>query len=375
MQNKKILLVGDANHQFITNYAKWLNVGQSSQIIEIDILSVTTILNENLKFFSKVYQIKRNFFTQIKWFGKYYRLYKFKKLIPSLTKYDFVHFHYFGRESQYICDLITSTTRAKTIVSIWGSDMYKEKSSHFIVGCEKADIITFANQGAIDHFIFKYKWTKSNIVLCPFGLAPLECLKILDKTKSQCKLDLGLNSDKLAITIGYNMSSNQQHIEILNQFKDENIVKLKGKIQLMLPITYGGSVRYKTRLLKKLNSLPFEYKIFDSYLSDVSVAKIRKASDIMLQCQITDQLSGSMLEHLFSKNVLITGSWLPYKSLKDIKCWFYSVDEIAEIKTLIPQVVLNYEKLLKKTSGNPDIVASHFSWDRTITEWIKLYKK
>ena len=189
MNKKKILLVGDANHQFITNYSKWLNLDQSSQKIELDILSLTEILACNLKYYSKVYKIKINFFTKIKWFGKYYRLYKFKKLIPNLPKYDYVHYHFFGKESQYISDYISRTTRSKIIISIWGSDMYKDKSSSFILACKNADIITFANQDSIDFFKSKYNWIEKNIFLCPFGLAPLESLKILSKTITEQSYD------------------------------------------------------------------------------------------------------------------------------------------------------------------------------------------
>ena len=374
MSKIKILLVGDGNHQLITNYSKWLTKSKLSQNFEIDILSLTKTGSSNLKFYSKVYEVQFNFIHKIKLIRKYFKFYQYKKLISALPNYDYVHFHFIGRESQYILKQISKNTNSKIITSIWGSDMFRNKSKRFISTCEISDILTFTSKDSIDFFKSKYNWTKENINLCPFGLAPLEYLKKLTKTKTECKVDLKLNPEKIVITVGYNMAPQQQHLEILDQFLDKNLLKLKDKVQIVLPITYGGSINYKQNLLRKLNKLPFEYKVFDSYLSDNDVAKIRKASDIMLQFQITDQLSGSMLEHLFVKNIIITGSWLPYKSLKENNCWFYDVKKIKEIKLLIPQIISNYELISKKTDNNPKLISSLYSWNITIKDWINLYK-
>lgn len=374
MTKKKILLVGDGNHQFITNYSKWINKYKSGQNYEIDIFSLTKISPFNYKYYSKTYEIKDTLFAKIKGIGKYYRLLQFKKLLANLPSYDYVHFHFFGKESHYISDFFSKKANCKIIISIWGSDMYRNKSDSFILACKNAYLITFANQESIEFFESKYTWTKGNLRLCRFGLEPLEYLKKLVQSKDDCKIDLGLNSKKIAVTIGYNMAPEQQHIEILNQFTKENTFILKDKIELILPITYGGSKKYKQQLLSKLKELPFEYKIFDNYLSDNDVAKIRKASDVMLQLQTTDQFSGSMQEHLYANNIVITGSWLPYQTLKDNNCWFLEVQNINELKLLIPNIISNYNCFLGKTTHNSIAINTLSSWNNNINSWINLYK-
>lgn len=322
-----------------------------------------------------MYEVQFSFIHKIKLVRKYFKLYQYKKLISALPNYDYVHFHFIGRESQYILKQISKNTNSKIITSIWGSDMFRNKSNSFISTCEISDILTFTSKDSIDFFKSKYNWTKENINLCPFGLAPLEHLKKLNKTKTECKVDLNLNPEKIVITVGYNMAPEQQHLEILDQFLDKKLLKLKDKVQIVLPITYGGSINYKKNLLRKLNKLPFEYKVFDSYLSDNDVAEIRKASDIMLQFQITDQLSGSMLEYIYANNVVITGGWLPYDNLKENKYWFYDVEMIKDIKSLIPHIIANYESINDQTRNNQKLVGTDYSWNNTIKNWLTLYER
>ena len=204
---------------------------------------------------------------------------------------------------------------------------------------------------------------------------PLEYLKRNRMTKMECKNKLGWKTDKLAIAIGYNASPKQQHISILDQFSDETMKEFVDKIQLIFPITYGGNKEYKQQLLSKIKQLPFAYYIYDAFLNDEQIAYLRKASDIMLQLQSTDQCSGSMLEHLYTNNVVITGNWLPYDSLKDNKLWFIEVSTIEELKGVIIDVIENYKDYSMKTLYNTNVVMNLFSWDKNIEDWYELYMK
>jgi glycosyltransferase involved in cell wall biosynthesis len=381
MSKKKILLVGDGNHQFITNYSKWLNKSKSLQNFEIDILSYTLVCSESKEFYNDIFTVIKNniiykILSKIKVIRKYYRRFLFSNIISKLPTYDVIHFHFFNLDSYYICQKLSKTTNSKIIITIWGSDLYRialKNSIKFKNACNNADILTFANEKSIEYFKYKYNWGKENLKLCRFGLAPLENLKKLSQNKESCKQELKWNLNKIAITIGYNMAPEQQHLEILDEFLDKKITKLKDKIQLILPITYGGSPKYKDVLLKKISSLPFEYKVYDTYLNDEVVAKIRKSTDIMIQLQKTDQFSGSMQEHLHAKNIIITGAWLPYETLKENKCWFIEIDKIAEIDNLILNILDNFKELEAKTNNNPQAIEKLSSWDINIKDWISLY--
>lgn len=380
MTEKRILLVGDGNHQFITNYATWINKATNNNFT-VDILSFTPVRTENEKYYHSVFQKKNittlsKFFLGIKGIRRYYRFYLLRELSSKLPEYNFIHFHFIDADSYFLVNRFRKTT-SKIILSIWGSDMYWVRpidENGFFDTCNKADVLTFTNKLSIDYFVKKYKWNKNNIKLCRFGLAPLENLKELTLTRNDSKKLLNWNTEKLAVTIGYNMAPAQQHIEILSQFDNDEIKCLKDKIQLILPLTYGGTPKYKNKLLEKLKELSFEYKIYDTFLTDEQIAQIRKASDIMIQLQKTDQFSGSMQEHLYARNVIITGSWLPYETMKEHGAWFIEIDNLKQLSQKVYDVICNFEHYEQKTVRNPQAIAELGFWEKNIHNWVNIYE-
>lgn len=381
MTKKRILLVGDGNHQFITNYTYWLKKEAKNNFV-VDILSYNPLKEENKKYYDAIFRksddnILYQVISKIKGVRRYYRFYLYKKLISKLPEYDIIHFHFIGADSYYLVKYFRKNRTSKIILSIWGSDMYRVNwvdAKGFVETCKDADVLTFTNQKSIDYFKTKYNWGENNLKLCRFGLAPLENLKSLTQSREECKRFLDWNTKKRAITIGYNMAPAQQHFEILRQFENEGIKRMADSIQLILPITYGGTQEYKNQLVQRLTQLPYEYKIYDTFLTDEQVAYLRKASDIMIQLQLTDQFSGSMLEHLFTCNVVITGSWLPYDTIKEHGAWFIEIDKLDELINVIQEIIKNFETIELKTKKNPPIIAKLGSWDKNIQDWLNLYE-
>lgn len=380
MTDKRILLVGDGNHQFITNYARWLKKKNGSNFC-VDILSFTPVRKENVKFYQFVYQVKKNdlmfrIAKKIKGVHLLYRFYLYKKLLVKLHEHDIIHFHFVRFDSYFLVSQFSKNTKAKIVLSIWGSDMYRLPSAFencFFKTCRNADQITFTNKKSLEHFQDRYHWKKNNLSVIAFGLTPLEYMEKITLKKVECKEKLGLNKDKLAITIGYNMAVAQQHLSILAQFENKKLTVFHNKIQLILPITYGGDKNYKREILTKLNQLPFEYKTYDEFLDDETVAHIRQASDVMIQLQITDQFSGSMQEHLFARNVVITGSWLPYDTLKEKGAYFIEIDKAEDVSDVLPDVINNFSNYEQKTANTPRVIAELGSWEKNIKQWIEMY--
>jgi hypothetical protein len=380
MTNKRILLVGDGNHQFITNYAIWLKK-QNGRSFSIDMLSLTPVRKDNVKFYQFIYQVKKDDLLhrigkKIKGFNLFYRFYLYKKLIAIMHDYDIIHFHFLSYDSYFLARQFKKKSKSKIILSIWGSDMYRLHSvleNCFVKTCRNADRITFTNKKSLEHFQDRYHWKKNNLSVIAFGLAPLEYMKEITMSKVECKERLSWNKDKLAITIGYNMAVAQQHLSILTQLENKKITAFHNKIELILPITYGGDKNYKRQILSKLNQLPFEYKVYDEFLGDEIVAHIRKASDVMLQLQITDQFSGSMQEHLFARNVVITGSWLPYDTLKEKGSYFIEIDKVEDLNDVLPDVINNFSTYEQRTTNNPGVITELSSWGKNIKQWAEMY--
>lgn len=377
--SKRILLVGNGNHQFIINLVIWLKKESNFQI---DILSFNKIKVENKIYYQNIFRIDDTTgiyktINKIKGARRYYRFFLYKKLLKKLPEYDFIHAHLISVDSYFIINELKRNTNAKIILSIWGSDMYKvkkENENDFINTCQNADTITFANKQSIQFFKNTYSWQKDNLTLCRFGLAPLENLQNFTASRSESKKILGWNPVKRAIVIGYNLNPAQQHLEILKCFESAEIQKFKDELHLIFPLTYGGTEEYKNELINILKQLPFEYTVYDSFLPDADIAYIRKASDLMIQLQKTDQFSGSMQEHLFTQTIVITGSWLPYETLKEEGAWFLEINKIEDLKKILPEVLNNYQLYERKTEGSPAAVTKLSSWENNIQDWINLYK-
>lgn len=382
MIEMRIMLVGNANHQFMTNYAYWLRKDFKKELI-IDILSFSTVDEKNFKFYDSIYHIdfksvSYKLISHLKGIRKFYRYAYYKNLLLNLSKYHTIHFHFIDPDSYYLGKLFHEKTNSKIILSIWGSDLYKltgSKEVPFLNTCNFANVITFTNPNSLEFFRNKFNWEKNNLRICRFGLAPLENLKNLSFSKNECKESLGLDNHELVVTIGYNLSPAQQHLKILDQFEKYELTQFKDKIVLLFPITYGGTQQYKKDLLKRLNELPFKYYIYDTFLPDDQIAKIRKASDVMIQLQDTDQFSGSMQEHLYANNVVITGSWLPYETLKQYNIWFLELDKIEQLIEVLPDVLSDFDRYNKKITNNLKSIEDLSSWSNNITEWTKLYKE
>lgn len=377
--SKRILLIGNGNSQFVFTLALWLK--RTNPQLTVDLFSIVPVKESFKKNFDQCYSAKSSKLIE---FGLRYvglrmltMMYLNHKLLKQIHTYDVVHFQFISPDKFFLINHFHKKTNSKIILSIWGSDLYKiPKSmvSSFEKHCRIATSITFTNEKTIAYFKQKFQWEKDNLKLCRFGLAPLEELKKLALSKEQCKEELAWTKGKIAITIGYNLSPNQQHLKILEVFKSEELKKLKNQILLIFPITYAGSSKYKNQILNELNELPFEYKIYDTFMSDERVAKIRKASDMMLQLQQTDQFSGSMQEHLYTQNIVITGSWLPYETLIEEGVWFKQIDAIRDLAKSLLEVIENYEDLKLKTQNNPEAILKLSSWEKNIGLWSKLYE-
>jgi len=214
----------------------------------------------------------------------------------------------------------------------------------------------------------------SKLRICRFGLAPLEVLRKLDLNKMECRKHLELPEDSLILTVGYNNSPAQQHIEILNSIQKRRR-EVPENLFLVFPMTYGATDKYRKTVRKHLEQHGFRYKIFDKFMPDEEMAMLRRASDLMIQVQITDQFSGSMQEHLYTENVVITGDWLPYGTLDEKGIFMLKVSSVEEVGEKLVYALNNLDSLKEKCKKNPEIIWELSSWEKNIHSWIDMYEE
>ena len=103
------------------------------------------------------------------------------------------------------------------------------------------------------------------------------------------------------------------------------------------------------------------------------MARLRKASDIMINVQDTDQLSCSMLEHMYARNIIITGSWLLYDILYQKGAYLIKVDSLQEVGEKLLDSIKNFSLHQRLLSPNAKIADEIDRWDRNIKEWSKFF--
>jgi hypothetical protein len=195
-----------------------------------------------------------------------------------------------------------------------------------------------------------------------------------DIQKEQCKAKFGLNTDKITITIGYNASNNNQHLKVLESLIASKTIRTKS-FEVLLPLTYGRTKDYVDKIVLLLEKLKIEYKTLNHFLSATEVMYLRYATDIFIQAPLSDALSGSLREHIYAKNIVITGSWLPYQILNQNGIFFFKVDDFNQIPELLNTISSNFRAEKNKCDKNPELIYNISSWNRVVHDWTNLYNK
>jgi len=305
------------------------------------------------------------------------RLERIRRFISRSDNYDICQIHVVNPQYWYLRGVLQKKCR-NVVSSIWGSDFYRvsrfsRRRQEMLFRISSA--ITFTNSNTLEEFDrYFHERYSDKLRVCRFGLAPLSELKNLRLTKSECRRSLAIPNDSFLVTIGYNANPGQQHIGVLESINNY-IGKLPANLYLLLPLTYGGPQNYKSSLKSWLDDSGLRYKLFSEFMPDRQIALIRKASDVFINVQVSDQFSGSMQEHLFAENVVITGDWLPYKTLDEKRVFMRKVSSVDDVGRELVHVVNNLDLLRKGCRENPGIIWELSSWEKNIQVWVDVYEK
>jgi hypothetical protein len=372
---KRVLIIGDGNSVFVLNHVK--NIVLSDNSITFDIFLTNSFLRDEYReYFNNIYYShKKSFFTQIPVFkGAIIRLLIIVSLLRFRKKYEITHIQFLNDNIIYFN--IFRNFSSKVVLSIWGSDFYRSKGINLWLKkliLKDADIITFANEQTRDDFV-KAIPTNAELKICRFGLLPLDYLENLNSTKQQSRHSLDLPENKIIITIGYNLNPNQQHLKIIEEIKKLRNKDYYDDLFLLVPLTYPADKHnYRSELLNTLESTGLAFKTFENYLPEIENAHLRNCSDIMLQLQTNDQLSGAMQEYLCTENLVISGSWLPYKILLDKGINMIMINSLSELSGVLDKTISNIDSLKTSVVKNRNVIMELSSWKKNIKNWIDIY--
>ena len=378
----KILILGNINSMFILNYVKELKAKMNcgvdifTQPIQ---LQGKEYVKQFINYFDNIYEISKYNNGIINRMPKIRGVLQIKNIanqIDNLGNYDICHIHYLDDIYVLIASQIVKKSK-KLVISIYGSDFYRAKWWEKIIQypiIKYANRITFNNKQTLEEFskYFK-KIDKDKLKIKKLGLVSLGILRNIEHiSKKDCKKSFNISTNSLVVTCGNNTSQGNEHIKII---KSIEIVKhkLPDNILFLFPFTYKFDRKYYFKVKELLDKTNLNYKILTNFLSDYEVAQLRKSSDIMIHLPISDQLSGSMQESLYTGNIIITGDWLPYKILEEKGIFMLKVSSVGEVGEKLLYSVNNLKNLKESCKGNSQIILNISSWDKNIDDWIQMY--
>jgi hypothetical protein len=286
-------------------------------------------------------------------------------------KYDCIQIHFVG--PMHALPFIFYKKSCSRVASIlWGSDVFRCTMKSWIKWIlAKSDLINCTTDEiykAVVDILGENNTKKKTITRNVFGLEPLEEIKtLLNRKKREDMLTLLEieGSRKKIVVVGHNASKGQQHIEIIASLSRYQF----DQVLFIFPMTYGGDSEYKSKVINCLKQSRLNFVIKDKYMSNHEVAALRLVCDVFIQLQITDGLSGSMQEHLYAKNIVITGEWLPYSTLSRLGVSLVkikSVDCVGE--TLLSE--LHHPSISQQAREKNHLEIYNLSgWENVIDAW------
>lgn len=302
-----------------------------------------------------------------------YKRYRKKLILDLSQQYDLTDIHFFST----IYDEIIPFLNKPTKVVFWGSDIYRisrERLFNLNDILSKVQSVHFLTP-EMKLFVSENSFKHNLIFDQPFGVVHFEKIRNLktDFKITEIKNKLGLNAEKIQVTVGYNASPSQQHLEIIKKIANvpEN---LKSRIELVLLMTYGGNSTYIQQVEFQLKKSGFNYHIVQKHLSEEQICSYRIASDITLNFQTSDGFSSSIQEHFFAGNIMLLADWLPYEWLREKGLKFHN-SSIKELQEKLEILIQNFDAEKKFCSINPQLIELISDWKNVAKNWSEIYKK
>lgn len=290
----------------------------------------------------------------------------------EFNKSDIVNIHYVHTDYVQYAKLLKDNS-SKLVTTFWGSDILRANRKTINAYLPLLDVSDWISmvQGIQNQFKEKYPQFSGKIKTSYFGLGILDKIKLVDETSiEKLKLKYDINDKLIFITVGYNASPAQQHLKLFEILNDLEL-KLKSKIFLLVPLTYGGDKDYIIQIVQHLDELEIKYKTFTNFLDEEELSILRVLSNITLNIQQTDAFSASVSESIVANNIILTGDWLPYEIYNDWDVLIFQ-SKLDKFNSVLRDIINNYEFYIEKTKENSGNLYKKLNWETVLLNWKQL---
>ncbi len=266
-------------------------------------------------------------------------------------------------------------------LSVGGSDLYRESKNPMFFFLQKrilkhTSVVSSENIQTKECFLKTYGKLAERLPhhVVRYGVDVIDELKKLKSAPEEVKEKLRIGKDKIVVMLGHNGSRAHQHIKMLDAVSRLD-KEIKEKCFFLIPMTYGcPGAEYRNDVKQAAQNATDQFMILGEFLSKEEMAEIARMTDVMIHVQDTDQLSSTMMAHMYDENIVIAGSWLPYGQIKEEGIRFWEVDEISDLTGLLEEMIINIDKYKDQCRGNREKVYRFSSWEYCIKDWYNVYE-
>ena len=385
MKMKLLMIVGQADDIFIVNMAKWL---KKTMDIEIDIIAHTQDKNsqtDDVSYYHSVDIMSQRFLFETIPFVRRFTLdwdknRKLRKLLKG-RYYDIIHCHFIAGMLAG-ADFLKNHCK-KLYFTFWGGETQRSKywGSNKIFRKKFTNILRKYSDGIVNGGIgLSKKWSDGDwiptIYYGSFGSSSIDYLydMMQKSTKENAKTYYNIPVNKVSVQICYSGKPIHRQFEII-----ECLIKkpeLIPYIHIVAPMTRGADATFVEDLENRLKNSGYSYTIIkDRFLTDVEIATLRFAVDVVLQLSIWDGYSRSIIECLCAGSILIYGDWLNYR-LPFQKDGF-SGEEVRSIDKAVEKLneyIKFTDKYKTMIETNQFVGKTKYRWAECIKDWKAVYE-
>ena len=299
----------------------------------------------------------------------------------SFQDYDTFHFHFM--QYSYLRELFLVPKCKKIVCSFWGSDLLRTNdilNFYFVKkALRRATVITCQSEELKEIVLSKFGRNLADKVQIAIFPVYEKVYDLMDlnynnqETIDLFKSKFDYSKDKINILIGHSGSVANNHLKIINSLQD---LRNKDKIHLVINLNYAITANekeaYKLELIDALKKLDCSFVILEKFFVNDELAISRLASDIFIHAPISDALSGTMLELLYASNIVITGSWLPYKTYRKAKLDYFEMYNFLELSEKLDVIIDNFDNEKEIMLKNKQSIRDYFISESVAKNWSQI---
>lgn len=296
----------------------------------------------------------------------------------KLGPFDVVHNDYLSRRDLALGARVAKKFDAKWICDFWGSDLLRatkrglKQMSPYLKKCNVISVHTQIQYDRLQAFCGEELTKKTKILF--WGQEMFDHIDRIKaaNSKADCKQHFGIDPSSFVVCIGYNASSAQQQLDVLEQIATIPHDGLS-KITIVLQLTYcEDDPSYTKQICELAASLPCRLVVLTEFMDAEESAFLRLAADVFILAITTDAFSASMQEYLYAGACMLKGAWLQYPQLDSMGIAVAVFDAFAQVPLLLSKA-MNGE-ISGLTDAERMLLSKRYSWDAVRSDWHSLYE-